>query len=195
MATDWIGKSRRTPREESRTAVARYHATVRLDVEKSSLEISTRMKPNDLIAALVEQPDYCPIEWPACNDPSESELRRFAILKFAAFFEFGSRLPSGTRQQVRRALGREFPELAQVRATEDRKKYKAFKVDATIWDDGTCDGGFNHPSTGKHPPIGKVTYDSLDILIKNLVRADLRDMYEAEGGNWPAARSPLISAP
>jgi hypothetical protein len=192
MDGQWRGWSPGKPPLDTRLPVALYQATIRLDVERSELSIATELDRAVLEAALSRRPAYCPVVWPELLTLTDADLRRLALLKIGVFFDFATRLPGNTSREIRHALFQRFPQLTVPETGKRPGRYQLLRVYATIWSDGACDGGYQQASPGL-PPLGRVPGESLDIFVKNVARADIRDHYKADGGIWPESVDPLAS--
>lgn len=186
MVGTWQGRRSPTKRSRPRIAVATYRATVGLEVEQSSFSLSPSLDREIVAAAIVKQPEWCPRPWPSPIDPTDQDLRHLALLKMCFNFDFMSELEGQTGDEIRASLGDRFPLIDD--RLPDRTLdhgFKRFEVEANVWDDGHADAGLQYPSAGEVPPLGpKPNWDQLDILIKNLARADIRDHLEREGFEW-----------
>lgn len=186
----WNGYSPLHVPPVTRLPVATYRATIGLDVEQSELTINPDINREIVVAALTKSPEWCPITWPEIDTQTDLDLRHLALLKIRLFFDFASRLSGETTAEIHEALWTEFPDLrAALDETATATRFKRFPVHATIWSDGTANGGYETVEEGELPPLGVVTWDALDLMIKNLARADIRRLIE-ENANQP---EPLLS--
>lgn len=180
--------------------MATYRAVISLDVERSDLIISADVDRNEVVAALQPRPAWCPFPWPEIAEPTEQDLHYLATLKFRAYLSFGAKLPDGTGQEIRGAVWQRFPSL---RAALDEKvggaslasvglprgagptaRFKRFPFEATIWSGGEVSATYEHPSDGEQPPIGDIVWETLNLFIQNLVRADIEDRLAEQEGKW-----------
>lgn len=181
MSSGWQGIRHAWRPVEMRSAVATYRAIVGLDVERSEFDVSTDLDREVVEAALLQRPEWCPIPWPRVGVPTEHDLRRLALLKLGLFFDFAAELPGSTGQEIRESLQHRFPGLRAAMAGESGGvRFKRFHVEASVWSDGTASGGYQQPEDGAHPPIGTPTGAAIDLFIKNVTRADIRDRLGAE---------------
>lgn len=185
MTNSWYEMTQRVAPTDTRIPVATYRAVIGVSVERSDFTIHPDVEQEVVVAALLKQPEWCPIPWPVSDDPTDRELRHLALLKIRLFFEFGARLQGETADEIHEALWLMFPDLRRAsRGDLVEKRFKRYPVDATIWSDGEASGGYTHPGDGEHPPLGILTWNSLDLMIKNLVRADIHRLLDTEDKKW-----------
>lgn len=186
MGGTWQGRRISTDGPGPRIAVATYRATVGLEVEQSSFSLSPSLDREIVATAVLKKPEWCSRPWPAPVEPAERVLRQLALLKMCFNFDFASELEGQTGDEVRESLWKRFPDLRAMRSDQNEEHgFKRFYVSANVDVNDSAEGGFTYTNEGELPPLGTdADVDELDIMIKNLIRADIRDHLEREGFHW-----------
>lgn len=175
MASEWIGRPEPTDERVDRTPVAIYEGVLTLIEVNADIVLVPDVDREVVVAAIVEPPQWQPFVWPSYTPETDDDLRRFALMKLLTLFEFASRLGGDTEDDIRAALLGRLPEIDRLLARgEDISRYKRFPIKATIYHDGYFSGEFDHPGDGVAFPLGDDLSDTLDLYIKNMIRADMR---------------------
>ncbi len=147
--------------------------------------ISTHLDRELITAAIFKKPEWCPTPWPQVSAPTDRDVRQVALLKLQLLFDFAARLPGETRQEIREALWQRFPAVRAALSDDVcAVRYERIPVEATIWSDGRSDAGYGPSDSGEELPFGSATEDSMDVFIKNSIRADIRALITSGGSEW-----------
>jgi hypothetical protein len=158
-------------------AVVSYKAFITSDLEQSSISLEPSIARPVLSSALALPPEWIKGPWrpPATN--SDEALLDAALRKFLALFEFGAMIqgstPAGIRAEIQSTL-------SVTLGVGVRAQMKRFVVDGKILEDGKPIWGYTIPKPGDWPsgfkphwlPAAQAT--NLDLVLQNLVRADLQ---------------------
>lgn len=168
---------------KQRKVIAQYHADVTVFGIASSLTVAGDITNPEIIRVLSERPEWMPFQWPETAPHSRSALESLALLKMLTIFEFGAGIEASDPQGIRDALLTMNPFLLREEAS-GTQDWKHVVVSAEIYDDGHFQGGFDYPEEGIAFPLRDNTEDTFDHFIKNLVRADIREMLDARMPEW-----------
>lgn len=150
-ADEWVGYSPQVTPIETRDWVARYR------VVGCSAQTWSTLAWNDTILASLQReavarpPSWCPFPWPSVVSPTRDQglINTLTFLKLAAFFTFGADVPMSRTSDHAAIAATPIAAVASYLSAIQHLPpgpISLLAAEATIWNDGSCDGGGAEPS-------------------------------------------------
>lgn len=185
MVEKWKGTTSEASPKSRGKEVAIYKGVVRIASVRSLLKISRDVPRDRVIRAIGKRPEWMLYDWPDMTPETDEELVRLAALKLLTIFDFGRKLDGSTSAEIHAALERQNPGLRALRSVQAATE-PLFSVDAAVYESGYFRGGFRTVGDTRALPLAKITADTVDLYVKNVVAADILRTLEIFG--HPAKR-------
>ena len=172
-----VGTSRRSSSPGLR-AVVSYSAIISSDLEHSSISLESSVPRSLLSSAISLAPEWSKTLWEPPATSSDQDLLTSALRKLLALFEFGAVVPGSSAAEIRDGLQ---ATLSVTLGAGSPTHLKRIEVVAKILENGKAIWGYKIPEPGEWAPGFEPTWvleaqaSSLDVLLQNLVRADLHE--------------------